>query len=184
MVNAHVLYFLVFEQILHVRDLVFDLQQLLQHNLAVRADGSRKLPPDVPGLVRNICACELRDLLKVVWVYTSIWSAIFSKVECSLGEAYTFRSNAPPNCNDSSVTLMQPCSRRRLNSPFATLGVLLDQLQVLIDARGDCVRARCYNIIPHVFEHGHSLQSAHNMSVICNVHSLEVGTVSPREGET
>lgn len=98
----------VFERILHLGDLVFDLQQLPQHTLAVRAGGSRELPPNVPDLVRNICACELRNLLKVVWVCTSKWSAMFSKAEYNLGEAYTFHSNALPNCNDSSVTLMRP----------------------------------------------------------------------------
>jgi hypothetical protein len=100
--------YLVFERILHLGDLVFDIQKLPQHTLAVRAGGSRELPPDIPDLVPNICACELRDLLKVVWVRTSKWSAMFSKAECYLGEAYTFHSNAPPNCNDSSVTLMRP----------------------------------------------------------------------------
>lgn len=49
--------FLVFERILHVGDLVFDLPQLLQRTLAVRAVGSRELPPDVPDLVPTyVCA--------------------------------------------------------------------------------------------------------------------------------
>lgn len=79
--------YLVFERIFYPRDLVLDLQQLPQHILAVRAGGSRELPSDIPDLVRNICACELRDLLKVVWVCTCKCSAMFSKAECNLGEA-------------------------------------------------------------------------------------------------
>jgi hypothetical protein len=134
---------LVFERILHLGDLVFDLPQLPQHTVAVRARGSRELLPDIPDLVRNIRACELRDLPKVVWVWTSKWSAMFSKAECNMGEAYTFHSNALPNCNDSSVTLVRPCSKRRPNSPLATAVI---------------ASVRYYNVIPYVFEHGHGLQ--------------------------
>ena len=73
-------YFL-FERILHLRDLVFDVQQPPQNTLAVRAGGSRELPLDVLDLARDICACELRDLLKLGWVCTSKYSAMFSRAE-------------------------------------------------------------------------------------------------------
>jgi hypothetical protein len=116
---------------------------------------------DIPDLGYNIVTSELGNLPKIVGVCVDIVSR-FIKNGMPLLE---IRTEFVPMCRQTvikkSASLRLWYERSSKDSPGSALSILLDQLQVLIDASGDHVYAG-YDIgIPYIFKHGDSLHEAY-----------------------